>query len=893
MSKSNFIVRGGGDFSDLYKEFNNAQKKMNTFQTSIGKAMKGIGALFGGIAFGGLVKGFTSTAMRTETLEVAMNSVARASGYATDVLNEHKKAVMDMGIAQQESMQILTRFMQAQLDTADASKLARVAQDAAVIANMNSSEAAEQMTEAIAKQRPELLSAFGMTKNMNAIYKDFGKTINKTANKLTDAEKKQAMLNYILEEGKKIAGTYEASMGAVGKQIGSLPRYWQTLQNAIATPLALPGLSVAVEAITNALKNATAWAEANKATLQRWGQSVTSAVNVVVKGFGLLTKAIAQNWNIIKFVSTALVSYFAVTKAVTAATIAWRIATLTLNGELMTKVPLLGIVSAAIGTYRLQMALAPVATNIFTAALLRLRVALYAIHTALGPVGWVMLAISAAISSGMAIWNKYTQSVNKANQSLQSLSGTTSTQSASSSDAADAIEDQADAIKEAGKAAKGSIAGFDELNVLQDNTAGSEIGNIFDDITDIPDIDSGIPDFDLDGMMEGLKPTLSGFWDWIKQGFSNIWEGVKNKWQEFINWIRSWTVWDWLSNKLTGIKEIASTLWDGVKENWSSFTTWVTGWVIWDWIGEKLRAIINLASTLWDGVKENWSKFIDWVASWKIWDWLGDKLKALKDFALKMWDGVKENWSKFAEWVSNKFLSLWDNIKVSWGKFANWTSNMWDSTKIKWNEFIAWATNKWVELKDNFNNIFQSIKLIAEITWNNIKEVWGKTVDWFSSKVLIPIKNAFKSTINFLIGLAEGFTNGFIKGINGIISALNTIKIDIPSWVPGIGGNSFGINIPSVPELSIPRLAKGAVIPPNSEFLAILGDQKRGVNIEAPLSTIVEAFNAALDSRDYGNSREEITINFAGSMAQFVRELKPYIDKESSRRGVSLAKGVI
>ena len=205
MSRSNFIVRGGGDFSGLYKELHTAQKRMNTFQKGMSTALKTVAGLFGGLAIGGLAKDFAETAMRTETLEVAMLSVARASGYATDELLKAKDAIRDKGIAEQESMQILTRFMQSQLDVAEASNLARVAQDAAVIANVNSSDAAEQMTEAIAKQRPELLSAFGMTKNLNVILSEYANTLGLTANELGETERIQAMLNYILQEGEKIA----------------------------------------------------------------------------------------------------------------------------------------------------------------------------------------------------------------------------------------------------------------------------------------------------------------------------------------------------------------------------------------------------------------------------------------------------------------------------------------------------------------------------------------------------------------------------------------------------------------------------------------------------------------------------------------------------------------
>ena len=108
---------------------NKSQQKISAWQKSIGKTLKGLGAILGGIAAGKIAKDFVTTAMRTEVLDVAMRSVAKSSGYAIQALQEHRKAVMEMGIAEQEATQILTRFMQAQLDTADAAKLARVAQE--------------------------------------------------------------------------------------------------------------------------------------------------------------------------------------------------------------------------------------------------------------------------------------------------------------------------------------------------------------------------------------------------------------------------------------------------------------------------------------------------------------------------------------------------------------------------------------------------------------------------------------------------------------------------------------------------------------------------------------------------------------------------------------------
>ena len=83
--------------------------------------------------------------------------------------------------------------------------------------------------------------------------------------------------------------------------------------------------------------------------------------------------------------------------------------------------------------------------------------------------------------------------------------------------------------------------------------------------------------------------------------------------------------------------------------------------------------------------------------------------------------------------------------------------------------------------------------------------------------------------------------NAVVAAVNTMIRAINSISFTVPDWVPGVGGNYVGFNIPELSKLSIPKLATGAVIPANREFLAVLGDQKHGTNIEAPLDTIMQA----------------------------------------------------
>lgn len=103
-----------------------------------------------------------------------------------------------------------------------------------------------------------------------------------------------------------------------------------------------------------------------------------------------------------------------------------------------------------------------------------------------------------------------------------------------------------------------------------------------------------------------------------------------------------------------------------------------------------------------------------------------------------------------------------------------------------------------------------------------------------------------KGVINTVIGGINGMISAVESAINFVIDCINTLSWDIPSWVPLIGGETFGFDIPNVSFYKIPELATGAVIPPNNPFLAVLGDQTSGVNIEAPLETIKNALVDAL-----------------------------------------------
>lgn len=194
-------------------------------------------------------------------------------------------------------------------------------------------------------------------------------------------------------------------------------------------------------------------------------------------------------------------------------------------------------------------------------------------------------------------------------------------------------------------------------------------------------------------------------------------------------------------------------------------------------------------------------------------------------------------------------------------------------------------------IKKGVKNLAESKDSNWDTMYENIKEAWGKiktywdeniaqyfTASWWSG-LATNIANGF---IGGIEGMINGCINGFEKMINWIIGALNEISFDVPDWVPSIGGKKFGFNLETVDlkEIAIPRLAKGAVIPPNHEFLAVLGDQKNGTNIETPLKTMIEAFNVALDRRDnVGNGEQTIVVTLDGEVLfkNTIKKNKNYI----------------
>lgn len=205
----------------------------------------------------------------------------------------------------------------------------------------------------------------------------------------------------------------------------------------------------------------------------------------------------------------------------------------------------------------------------------------------------------------------------------------------------------------------------------------------------------------------------------------------------------------------------------------------------------------------------------------------------------------------------------WDKIKEMAGKVWDWISN-------KTRRFVEDIGNKLRGLATKMTTIWGNIKASAHQKWNAIwstvsgfaERIKNAIVDKFTSAkntvadVFNGMRDAIRSVLNNIISVV----NGAISKVNGVVSAIESAFSFGPWKVPTPFGSKtigFRATFPRVP--TVPYLAKGAVIPPRSEFLAVLGDQKQGNNIETPESLLRKIVREETAGRQTGGGSYRFT----------------------------------
>lgn len=321
---------------------------------------------------------------------------------------------------------------------------------------------------------------------------------------------------------------------------------------------------------------------------------------------------------------------------------------------------------------------------------------------------------------------------------------------------------------------------------------------------------------------------------------------------------------------------------------WKDISEWFSG------IGDDISGWFSGA---WDGVKQVWQDVSGWFDE-NVIQPIKDFFSPLTEFFSHLFYGlrliVEAAWVTASTWFEEKviqpivkfFSGLFDDVKELFVK-------LWDDIKEVWGTVSGWFDEKVIQpLIDFFAPIVENIGGFFSGLWDDIKEIWETVAGWFDENVIGPVKKAWEDGLQWISDFAKGIFNGimeFFEGlINGIIDGLNKLLGFFNTVAAGAGKllDKDWTDIAKINHVSLPRLAQGAVIPPNREFMAVLGDQKSGTNIETPLATMVQAFRQALAEGGYGGSSEAVLMLDRETLGKVVWKLNK---AEGNRIGVNLA----
>lgn len=129
-------------------------------------------------------------------------------------------------------------------------------------------------------------------------------------------------------------------------------------------------------------------------------------------------------------------------------------------------------------------------------------------------------------------------------------------------------------------------------------------------------------------------------------------------------------------------------------------------------------------------------------------------------------------------------------------------------------------TGKLMEKFDSLKAFVDDVCHAFQTAWQGVEDFFSDVPGWLKTNLLDPVVADAKGSFNKVIADVEKLINGVIGGVNWLISQLNRIQIDIPSWVPAIGGKHFGFSIAPVATKSLPRLEEGGVLQSAGLFVA-------------------------------------------------------------------------
>lgn len=520
--------------------------------------------------------------------------------------------------------------------------------------------------------------------------------------------------------------------------------------------------------------------------------------------------------------------------------------------------------------------------------------------------------------------------------------------------AAENYEDIADSAETAKKANEKSLASFDDLNILTDNS-------IDNSSLSVADMSSPVTQADAAAVTQDIKKEMLEFSAWVNRfmdssfvrsfssfgsglsavlnkSFKTVSQGV-DKWLErdekrikettdlivaafdsgFKNIKRiNDNVFGALGDSTEQMREPVSNAFANLLSGFSSFGLSIGeiasgAFAIWtqklaDWTEdnkEKITEVFNSFQQVGTDLMNLFGNVFGDIGT-TLSTWWNDEMSPVVDklsaAVLGVGDTVMNVWLQWIYPVIQKVVSwanaVWEqHLHPLFEKMLSFISKVGDFVATFWNNFLKPVIDWLVKtLKPVVMNVVGNILACVETAIGVITGVVGGLYDALGGlldfltgvfsgdwkKAWTGIKDFFKGIWDTIWSTVKGVINLCIDAINslwrGLYSGISAVVNGLGGIFEGIGsvvGIDLGWSIPSEPPV-IPKLATGAVIPPNREFAAILGDQKHGRNLEAPEDLIRQIVREE-------TANQSFEMHFTGTMAQFVRALMPEIKRETRR----------
>ena len=274
----------------------------------------------------------------------------------------------------------------------------------------------------------------------------------------------------------------------------------------------------------------------------------------------------------------------------------------------------------------------------------------------------------------------------------------------------------------------------------------------------------------------------------------------------------------------------------------------------WDGFYAHIRSLLAPLSTAWGTVcrsfAESWQVYAPAITAG-----LQTALQGVKTLLQTLWEGTLQPFLQncaglLATLWQQHLQPLWQQLTLTLGALANLLLNLWNTVLAPLLQWAAATFGPGVALVFSglataaagfVGGLADFVSSVLTGQWDAAWNTMAETVSAVWQKIVAMVQNAASAAVNAV----KSMFDGLLSIVQNILSAIGGVAGRVGAVFKG--GGAAVQPFAALPALPVPALAGGAVIPANRRFLAMLGDQRSGTNVEAPLDTIKQAVAEVLN----------------------------------------------